>query len=302
MTLRDQSPQLVLALIEVRFPSGTHEVYQVPIGIRPAAEGWTERVIAEADGETFYDALADPAHARELLHLMRSGVDVQASDGTLGFRWSGGADATHPDGRGAPGRRRAVQLLDRVRRGADPEGVPARRAGRRTRSSSCCASCPSATSRTSRRSRGWYQYEGRLMDATLGDAAGVPGRRDRRLGPGARRAVGGPRGVPRAPARARRRDRRAAHARSARRPPTRPSHPSSRAPRRSRSSPRRSTRRSSGSSSSCPTSRRSSRSAAAGRTSRSACRRSPTSARAGASSAPTATTTSARPCSPSAAG
>ena len=81
VTLRDETPRLVLALIEVRFPSGTHEVYQVPIGVRPDDEEWTERVIAEAGGLTFYDALADPAHARELLHLMRSSVDVQASDG-----------------------------------------------------------------------------------------------------------------------------------------------------------------------------------------------------------------------------
>ena len=90
-TLREESPQLVLALIEARFPAGTHEVYQVPNGIRPACEGCTERVIAEADGNTYYDALADPAQARELLHLMRSGADVQAGEGTLGFRWSGGA-------------------------------------------------------------------------------------------------------------------------------------------------------------------------------------------------------------------
>ena len=89
--LRDEMPQLVLALIEARFPSGTHEVYQVPIGVRPARERWSERVIAEAGGLTFYDALADPAHARELLHLMRAGVDVQAGEGMLGFRWSGSA-------------------------------------------------------------------------------------------------------------------------------------------------------------------------------------------------------------------
>ena len=72
------------------------------------------------------------------------------------------------DGRRAAGRRRAVELLDRVRRGADPEGVPARRARRRTPSSSCCASCPSAASRTSRSLAGWYEFEGRFIDATLG--------------------------------------------------------------------------------------------------------------------------------------
>src|SRR3954463_7385870 len=87
-TLREESPQLVLALIEARFPQGTHEGYQVPIGIRRASEGWSDRVIAEAAGNPYYDALADPAHARELLHLMRARTDVQAGDGTLAFRWS----------------------------------------------------------------------------------------------------------------------------------------------------------------------------------------------------------------------
>ena len=90
-TLREESPQLVLALIEARFPQGTHEVYQVPIGIRPASEGWSDRVIAEVGDRTYYDALADPAHARELLHLMRAGADVQAGEGMLAFRWAGGA-------------------------------------------------------------------------------------------------------------------------------------------------------------------------------------------------------------------
>ena len=88
-TLREESPQLVLALVEARFPQGTHEIYQVPIGIRPAAEGWDDRVIAEAGGCTVYDALADPAHARELLHLMRAGADVQAGDGMLALPLGG---------------------------------------------------------------------------------------------------------------------------------------------------------------------------------------------------------------------
>ena len=90
-TLREDSPQLVLGLFEARFPQGTHEVYQVPIGIRPASDGWSDRVIYEAEGNTYYDALADPAHARELLHLMRAGANVQAGDGMLAFRWAGGA-------------------------------------------------------------------------------------------------------------------------------------------------------------------------------------------------------------------
>ena len=61
VTLREESPAIVLCLVEARFPSGTHETYQVPLGLRPIDEGWDERVIAEAEGWTVYDALVDPA-------------------------------------------------------------------------------------------------------------------------------------------------------------------------------------------------------------------------------------------------
>jgi maltokinase len=167
-TLRDESPQLVLALVEARFPSGTHEVYQVPIGIRPSDENWTERVISETPDLTFYDALADPAHARVLLHLMRSGGDVQAGEGTLGFRWSGDANEAHP----APvdvrpvgveqsnssivfGEALILKAFRRVEPGVNPELELLRFLSERD----FPHIAPIA---------GWFQYEGRLMDATLG--------------------------------------------------------------------------------------------------------------------------------------
>ena len=37
VTLREESPVLVLCLVEARFPTGTHETYQVPLGLRPVA-------------------------------------------------------------------------------------------------------------------------------------------------------------------------------------------------------------------------------------------------------------------------
>jgi maltokinase len=167
-TLRDEMPQLVLALVEARFPSGTHEVYQVPIGIRPSDENWTERVISETPDLTFYDALADPAHARVLLHLMRSGGDVQAGEGTLGFRWSGDANEAHP----APvdvrpvgveqsnssivfGEALILKAFRRVEPGVNPELELLRFLSERD----FPHIAPIA---------GWFQYEGRLMDATLG--------------------------------------------------------------------------------------------------------------------------------------
>src|SRR5689334_11069088 len=91
--LRTDTPLLVLALIEARFGEGTHETYQVPIGLRPAAEGWTERVIEEVEGWTVYDALADGAHGRELLHRIRQGDRVPVEDGALRFLWAESAAA-----------------------------------------------------------------------------------------------------------------------------------------------------------------------------------------------------------------
>jgi maltokinase len=89
VTLRTESPQFVLALVEARFGEGTHETYQVPLGLRPVGEGWTERVIAEADGWTVYDALADGALGRELLHRIRQGDRVEP----LRFQWAATAPA-----------------------------------------------------------------------------------------------------------------------------------------------------------------------------------------------------------------
>ena len=162
----ESSPQLVLALIEARFPTGTHEVYQMPIGIRPASDGWSERVIAEVEGKTYYDALADPQHARELLHLMRAGADVQAGEGMLAFRWVGGAGErgtvdVRPVGVEQSnssivfGEALILKAFRRVEPGVNPELDLLRFLSARE----FPHIAPIA---------GWFQYEGRLMDATLG--------------------------------------------------------------------------------------------------------------------------------------
>src|SRR5215207_3244117 len=94
VTLRGESPVIVLCLVEARFPSGTHEIYQVPLGLRPLDEGWSERVIVEAEGWTVYDALADPAAGRELLHRMRSNSEFHVGQDQFIFRWAPNAGAT----------------------------------------------------------------------------------------------------------------------------------------------------------------------------------------------------------------
>ncbi len=68
--LREIDPPLYLVLAELRYPEGTHDLYQLLLG--PGAE--------------IRDALADDSPAREILHMIRSGAKVSARDGTVEFQ------------------------------------------------------------------------------------------------------------------------------------------------------------------------------------------------------------------------
>jgi maltokinase len=60
-----------IALVEFRFPEGTHENYQLLLGARDS---------------DVPDGLADPELARELVHAIRSGATLQAEEGTISFQ------------------------------------------------------------------------------------------------------------------------------------------------------------------------------------------------------------------------
>src|SRR5437764_967092 len=85
-TARAGSPGLVLALVQIRFQPGTHEIYQVPFGVRPRDEGWDRGVVGEVDDYTAYDAMEDPDLARELVRLIGSGRTLATDDAMLEFR------------------------------------------------------------------------------------------------------------------------------------------------------------------------------------------------------------------------
>jgi maltokinase len=168
VALREEPPQLALALVEARFGEGTHETYQVPLGLRPAVEGWSERVIAEAGSLTIYDALADPACGRELLHRMRSGSEETEEEGTLRFRWAesagaglGGTVDVRPVGVEQSnssivfGEALILKAFRRVEPGVNPELELLRFLSER--------GFPNIAALA-----GWYEYEGRFIDATLG--------------------------------------------------------------------------------------------------------------------------------------
>ena len=168
VTLREESPVLVLCLVEARFPTGTHETYQVPIGLRPVAEGWDERVIQEAGGWTVYDALADPAAGRELLHRMRSNSEFQVGQDEFIFRWApnaaaglGGTVDVRPVGVEQSnssivfGDELIMKAFRKVEPGVNPELELLRFLS--------AHDFPHIASLA-----GWYEVEGRLIDATLG--------------------------------------------------------------------------------------------------------------------------------------
>jgi trehalose synthase-fused probable maltokinase len=166
--LRSEPPELVLALVEARFGEGTHETYQVPVGLRPSDEGWDDRVICETGEWTFYDALADPAAGRELLHRMRSGSVETVEEGTLRFRWAeaagaelGGTVDVRPVGVEQSnssivfGDALILKAFRRVEPGVNPELELLRFLSERE--------FPNIATLA-----GWYEFEGRFIDATLG--------------------------------------------------------------------------------------------------------------------------------------
>jgi maltokinase len=86
--VRADEPALVLALVEVRFHAGTHELYHVPIGFR---RKWDGEAIATVEGWAAYDALADAELARELIRRIWAQQDVAGGEAMVEFRTTGHA-------------------------------------------------------------------------------------------------------------------------------------------------------------------------------------------------------------------
>ncbi len=72
VVLRTAEPQFALALVEMRYETGAHDIYQLLYALR--------------EGELELDGLADPALPRELVSAMRSGLTLQGAEGIAEFR------------------------------------------------------------------------------------------------------------------------------------------------------------------------------------------------------------------------
>jgi trehalose synthase-fused probable maltokinase len=158
---------LGIAVLEVEFLPGTHELYQLPIGARPEGE-WTDGVICTNEGMAIYDAMTDDEMVRQLVRLIAENTDITTGQGVAEFRAlphspSGLGDVGTVRPMGAEQSNSSVVLDERLvlkayrRLGAGPNPELEILRFLTERDFPHIAAL-----------RGWYSHSGRLIDATLG--------------------------------------------------------------------------------------------------------------------------------------
>jgi maltokinase len=91
VTLRDDPPPLSCALVEARFNSGMHDLYQLLVSSRQGGDE-EEQTIGVVDADEVFDALGDPAEATILARLMQRSATIAGAEGTVDFHWTGQLD------------------------------------------------------------------------------------------------------------------------------------------------------------------------------------------------------------------
>jgi maltokinase len=164
--LDPEPPPLRIALVEVHFGTGTHEIYQVPVALDDSGElPAAARIAALGDGAA-YDLLAERRDPPRLLRLIAAGGQVASDDGRVIFEWLG-ADPPPAGSEVRPiaseqsnssvifGESAILKVYRRVEAGVNPELEMLRFLGERG-----FRQVPALL--------GWYEYQGRPADATLG--------------------------------------------------------------------------------------------------------------------------------------
>ncbi len=171
LTLHDSEERpLVLALVEARFATGTHELYQVLLGARRRAGeglGPAEGTIYEEGGWELYDAVGDPEQGGQLAGFFDGDRGIDGEHGCVRFHHTEGAPdmGSHPAVRpmGAEQSNSSVildekyvlKVFRRLEAGDNPELEMLKYLTEQGFESIA-------------RLHGWYDYSGELMDATLG--------------------------------------------------------------------------------------------------------------------------------------
>jgi trehalose synthase-fused probable maltokinase len=80
-----EDPTLFVALVQTRFATGTHELYQLPLWLRHGEEFSEEEPVARSREWTVYDALAEPDGLVELVRRIDSGEEIDGMQGHFRF-------------------------------------------------------------------------------------------------------------------------------------------------------------------------------------------------------------------------
>jgi maltokinase len=165
VAVHDGPPALSSALVEARYPGGTHDVYQLLLGV--GSNGGDDAVIDDVRGVTVYDAFADPRACELLGGLLREGAEIHGEHARVEFHWLEGVEPPRPGADVRPigaeqsntsivfDDKLVLKAFRRVEAGDNPELEMLRFLSERD--------FPHVAELG-----GWYQYEGELMDATFG--------------------------------------------------------------------------------------------------------------------------------------
>jgi trehalose synthase-fused probable maltokinase len=174
LPLRETQPML-LTLVQTRFATGTHELYQLPLVLVPEGESLngagslTATPIVDGAEWTVYDGLADPAEGWELLRRIAAGEEVETEHGRFSFHPAEGLVSIPTQGSarlmGVEQSNSSVVFEDRLvlkvfrklEPGINPELEMLRFLSRHGFEHIAPL-------------QGWYQYDGQALAATLGVA------------------------------------------------------------------------------------------------------------------------------------
>ncbi len=165
------APPLIVNLVQARFASGSHELYQLPFALLAADQVGERPVVSATADWTAVDAVADPELVREVLRQIDADQTLEGDSGAFRFQRVE-SDPAHPLPLDAPVRPMGVEqsnssivfgdetvlkVFRRLEPGINPELEVLQFLTRRGFANIAPL-------------QGWYEYEGKAFGATLGVA------------------------------------------------------------------------------------------------------------------------------------
>jgi trehalose synthase-fused probable maltokinase len=171
VSLPSDGDPLLIAIVEIRNPAGTHDLYQLPLGVAREprdtdAEDLAAALVAEHGDVLVYDALRDDRQAQRLMALIGSRGSVEGEASSIVFELAPGATiATEPSVRRFAGEqsnssivvdeRHIMKAFRRIEAGINPE-------------LEMLTFMQEHGFEHIATVEGWYRYEGELLETTLG--------------------------------------------------------------------------------------------------------------------------------------